>query len=67
MSNNTDLKARIANLESTVDMLEAELIYLNEILVRCGFSEGITTLKATVEEILAEDAQNIHQEKPTLF
>jgi hypothetical protein len=64
MNNNpTDLKARIACLESKVDMLEAELTYLNEILIRCGFTNGITTLKATVEEILAEDILDVPQEK----
>lgn len=62
---NTDLKARIASLESTVDQLEAELVYLNEILIRCGFPEGITTLKGTVEEILSQDVQNIYQRKST--
>ena len=52
---NNDLRSKVAHLESKVDMLEAELGYLNEMLVRCGFPEGITTLKATVEELLAED------------
>ncbi len=52
---NNDLHSKVAYLESKTDMLEAELSYLNEMLVRCGFPEGITTLKATVEELLAED------------
>jgi hypothetical protein len=50
--------ARIAFLESKVDMLESELSYLNEILMRCGFTDGITTLKATVEELLSEEAES---------
>ncbi len=50
------LKARVAFLESNVDMLESELMYLNDMLVRCGFPQGITTLKETVQELLAEDA-----------
>ncbi len=49
----------IAALESQVDMLETELDYLNKILVECGFPEGITTLKMTVQELLEEDASGI--------
>jgi hypothetical protein len=53
--NKNELFSRIAGLESKVDLLESELFYLNDILVRCGFPEGIETLKATVEEILLEE------------
>lgn len=52
-----ELLSKIASLESHVDMLESELIYLNEILMRCGFPKGIATLKDTVEELLAEEAE----------
>jgi prefoldin subunit 5 len=50
------LNGKVAVLESKIDMLESELMYLNDMLIRCGFSEGITTLKETVQELLAEDA-----------
>jgi hypothetical protein len=53
---NKQLQGKIASLESKVDMLEAELFYLDEMLVRCGFPQGIKTLKETVQEVLAEDA-----------
>lgn len=53
MENNQTL-SRIAFLESQVDMLESELSHLNELLLQCGFSEGIMTLKMSVEELLAE-------------
>jgi hypothetical protein len=53
-NNNQELYGKIAALESTVDMLESELTYLNEMLVKCGFPQGIQTLKATVEEILSD-------------
>ena len=46
------LETRIAFLESQVDLLETELTTLNDLLVNCGFSEGIQTLKSTVEELL---------------
>ncbi len=58
------LKARVASLESKIDMLESELMYLNEMLVKCGFPEGIATLKMTVLELLAEDSI---QERPELI
>lgn len=45
----------IAALESLVDHLKTEISYLNKILIQCGFSEGITTLKETVLEMLKEN------------
>lgn len=48
------LKAQNAALESKIDMLETELSYLHDILTQCGFPEGIQSLKASVEEVLAD-------------
>lgn len=53
----TQLKSRIAALESHVDLLEAELFHLHALLMQCGFPEGIKTLKATVEEYLEDQYQ----------
>ena len=50
----TELKAKVAALESKLDMLETEFCYLNQTLIDCGFSEGIVTLKQTVEEVISE-------------
>jgi len=61
-----ELKARVASLESKTDMLESELMYLNDMLVRCGFPDGIQTLKETVNELLMEDAANSSFERPEL-
>jgi hypothetical protein len=47
------LQTRVAFLESQVDLLETELSSLNDLLLHCGFPEGIKTLKTTVEELLA--------------
>lgn len=47
-----DNNKKIAALESLVDYLKTEISYLNEILVQCGFSEGISTLKQAAEEML---------------
>lgn len=54
-NDNVILRSKVASLESRVDLLEAELGYLNEMLVRCGFPEGILTLRSSVEELLAEE------------
>ena len=43
---------KIATLESLVDYLKTEISYLNQILVDCGFTEGIATLKQSAEEFL---------------
>lgn len=48
------LHKRIARLETELDMLQAELIHINDKLKECGFSDGIATLKETMEELLKE-------------
>ncbi len=62
---NKNLSARVAYLESKVDMLETELCYLNDILMKCGFPEGIATLKVTVEDMLQENPSS--QDLPRQF
>ncbi|MCH9633669.1 MAG: hypothetical protein S4CHLAM7_04010 [Chlamydiae bacterium] len=52
---NTKLNAKIASLESQVDHLESELAYVNSLLVRFGFDQGVDSLKMSLEEILAVD------------
>ncbi len=61
------LHGRVASLESKIDMLESELMYLNDMLIRCGFPEGIETLKETVNELLAEDAIPFNSERRELL
>jgi hypothetical protein len=61
---NKKIDARTASLETRVDLLEAELSYLNKILIQCGFQEGIATLKEAAEELLREEAlkiDNLHR------
>jgi len=48
----------IAKLVSKVDHLETELVYLNKILIKAGFPEGIRTLKDTVEELLEVNSEH---------
>lgn len=57
-----DVEAKVAALETQVDMLETELSYLNQILVECGFPQGIHTLKDTVEELIMERAEGLSHE-----
>lgn len=47
-----DLNKKVATLESLVDHLKTEIINLNQILIDCGFTDGITTLKQAVEDFL---------------
>ena len=52
-----DSQAKIAHLESHIDLLETELSYLNHMLIQCGFPQGITTLKLTVQDLLNEASE----------
>jgi len=51
---NKELRNKVARLESRLDQVESELIYLNDLLLNCGFPEGVETLKTTIEELLAQ-------------
>ncbi len=54
-NNQKQLQAKIAYLECQMDLLETEMSDLNEMLLQCGFPEGIKTLKETVTELLTQD------------
>ncbi len=59
--NTEELKKEIAKLESQIDLQEAELTYVNGLLLDVGFPEGIKTLKATAEELLAQWSPNVSE------
>ncbi len=63
MNNTTELNSKIAGLESQVDLLESELSYIDQLLLKCGFPEGIKTLKKTVEELLSESSLDINEDE----
>jgi hypothetical protein len=63
MNNTTELNSKIAGLESHVDLLESELSYIDQLLLKCGFPEGIKTLKMTVEELLSESAIDLNDDE----
>lgn len=46
----------LARMESLLDFYETELDQLNELLIRCGFINGISTLKETALDLLKDDA-----------
>jgi hypothetical protein len=50
----TFLESVIARLESKVDLLEAELAYLNALLRNAGFPKGTETLKEIFSDLLNE-------------
>ena len=54
METRNELKARVARLESRLDLVESELTHLNALLQECGFPQGIQTLKATITDLLEQ-------------
>ncbi len=57
MNNKEELQKKIAWLESRLDQTESELSHLNQLLMSCGFTEGVRTLKSTIEDLLDESGQ----------
>ena len=47
---------KIARLESRLDYLETEISQINDLLLECGFEEGLATLKEAALQILREEA-----------
>ena len=52
MEKNELLLRKIAKLESLYDQLQAEMKYINNLLVQVGFEDGLTTLKEAALELL---------------
>jgi hypothetical protein len=48
---------QMARMQSKLDHLETELTHLNELLIQCGFPQGIITLKEAASELIAEDTE----------
>lgn len=46
------LLKKIAKLESMCDQLQAEMKYLDRLLIEVGFEEGLKTLKAAAIELI---------------
>ncbi len=48
------LKKRISELETINDQLAAEIRYLDKLLKKIGFNNGLKTLKFAAKELLEE-------------
>ncbi|HCJ83475.1 MAG: hypothetical protein A3G30_04100 [Chlamydiae bacterium RIFCSPLOWO2_12_FULL_49_12] len=59
--NAQDMRSKLATLESKCDVLETELDYLNRLLMRCGFADGLISFKATVEALLCEEREETEE------
>lgn len=51
-----DLVKRISELESINDQLSTELRFLDQLLRKIGFDEGLKTLKFAAQEIIEQDS-----------
>lgn len=56
-SREDQLKRRISELESVNDQLSAEIRYLDQLLRKVGFEEGLKTLKWAALELLEQDKE----------
>ncbi len=45
---------KLARLESLLDYYQTELDQLQDLLVRCGFTDGIATLKESAKALLSD-------------
>ena len=56
--NENQLIKRISELESINDQLISEIRFLDSLLRKIGFDEGLKTLKFAAQEILEQDKMN---------
>lgn len=52
------MKRRICELESLNDQLSTEIRYLDQLLRKVGFEEGLKTLKWAALELLEQDKED---------
>ena len=55
MEDNTQLVKRVSELESLNDQLISELRFLDDLLRKVGFAEGLKTLKSAAEDLIEQD------------
>lgn len=55
------LQKKLAYLESINDILSTELDNINELMKIVGFSNGITTLKVTAEEMISRGCVEVSE------
>lgn len=49
---NKKLLTNLARLESQLDYYETEFANLNQLLIKCGFAEGLKTLRESAHEFV---------------
>jgi hypothetical protein len=54
---------KISELESINDQLQAEIRYLDKILKKVGFEEGLKTLKFAAQELIEQDSSGESEEE----
>jgi len=59
-----ELQRKVAWLESRLDQVETELSQLHQMLILCGFPDGVRTLKATINELLDEVGDSPYPHNP---
>jgi hypothetical protein len=55
------LLKKISELESLNDQLASELRFLDELLHKVGFEEGLKTLKSAAEELIQQNRINFEE------
>ncbi len=55
------LQRQVSELESLNDQLVSELRFLDELLHKVGFEEGLKTLKTAAEELIEQDRMNFDE------
>lgn len=55
------LQKKIAQLEFSQDQLEAELSYVNELLMSVGFPQGLASAKEVALEIIQDEQQEAEE------
>lgn len=50
------LLTEVACLETKMDYMQTEMAFLQELLVKCGFPEGIESLKLAARALLEDEA-----------
>ncbi|MEN9343911.1 MAG: hypothetical protein RLZZ453_698 [Chlamydiota bacterium] len=53
-----EMLRKISELESINDQLHAEIRYLDRLLKKAGFADGLKTLKVAAQELISENHQD---------
>lgn len=57
------LLKQVSELESLNDQLISELRFLDELLRKVGFEEGLKTLKSAAEDLIEQDRMNFEEQE----